>query len=125
VYSLVTDIISNSYSKSYVSFSPEVSEALKQLKEFNYQRIYMNPLIKKELPKIELLFEEMFDRFVNDILSENNSSPVFRKFIDGMSDDYMNAHRPEEIARDFIAGMTDQYFLRQAPEAMRPKPLSL
>jgi dGTPase len=125
VYSLVTDIILNSYKKSYVSFSPEVSEALKRLKEFNYQRIYMNPLIKKELPRIELIFKEMFGRFVNDILSGNGSSPVFKKFIDGMSDGYMAAHRPEEIVRDFIAGMTDQYFLRQAPEEMRPKPLSL
>ena len=125
VYSLVTDIILNSSGKPYVSFSPEVSEALKRLKKFNYERIYKNPLIKKELPRIKLLFKEMFDRFVNDIASANSSSPVFKKFIDGMTDAYMAAHRPAEIVRDFIAGMTDQYFLRQSPESMRPKLLNL
>jgi len=125
VYSLVTDIIINSYKKPYVSFSPEVSEALKRLKEFNYARIYMNPLIKKELDRINQLFRELFERFLTDISQKNQSSPVFKNFIDGMADDYLKAHCPEEIIRDFIAGMTDQYFLRQAPEAMRPRSVSL
>jgi dGTPase len=125
VYSLVTDIIINSYGKPYISFSPDVSEALKRLKKFNYERIYMNPLIKKELGRIELLFNVMFDRFLKDILSKNSSSPVYKKFIGGMSDEYMAVHCPEEIVRDFIAGMTDQYFLFQFPEEMRPKALSL
>jgi len=125
VYSLVTDIIINSYKKPYVSFSPEVSEALKRLKEFNYARIYMNPLIKKELDRISQLFRELFERFLTDISQKNQSSPVFKNFINGMAGDYLEAHCPEEIVRDFIAGMTDQYFIRQAPEAMRPRFVSL
>ena len=125
VYSLVTDIILNSYGKPYVSFSPEVSEALKRLKKFNYDRIYMNPVIKKELSKIEQLFKEMFSRFLDDIAENKRSSPVFKNFIDGMSDDYMATHCPAEIVRDFISGMTDQYFLWQFPEVQRPKPIRL
>lgn len=125
VYSLVSDIILNSCGKPYVSFSPEVSEALQSLKQFNYERIYMNPLIKKELGRIEQLFREMFDRFLDDISERKESSPVFKNFIDGMSDEYMAGHSPEEIVRDFIAGMTDQYFLRQFPEALRPRQIVL
>ncbi len=125
VYSLVTDIILNSYGKPYVSFSPEVSEALKCLKNFNYERIYMNPLIKKELPIIEQLFKETFSRFLDDVEENRISSPVFKNFINGMSDEYVAGHCPEEIVRDFIAGMTDQYFLRQSPDALKPKPISL
>ncbi len=125
VYSLVTDIILNSYGKSYVSFSPDVSEALKRLKKFNYDRIYMNPLIKKELDRLRQLFKEMFSRFLDDIAENKRSSPVFKNFIDGMSGDYMSGHCSEEIVRDFIAGMTDQYFLRQFPEALRPRPMNL
>ncbi len=125
VYSLVTDIIINSYGKPYVSFSPEVSGALKRLKKFNYERIYMNPEIKKELNRIERLYKEMFSRFLDDISKKKDSSPVFKNFIDGMSEDYVAAHCPEEIVRDFIAGMTDQYFLRQSPEELRPVLLSI
>ncbi|MBC2716448.1 MAG: HD domain-containing protein [Desulfobacteraceae bacterium] len=125
VYSLVTDILLNSSGKPYVSFSPEVSDALKLLKKFNYDRIYMNPVVKKELSKIERLFKEMFSRFLDDITEKRISSPVFKNFIDGMSDDYMAGHCPAEVIRDFIAGMTDQYFLRQSPEALRPRPISL
>ncbi|MCK5784028.1 MAG: phosphohydrolase, partial [Desulfobacterales bacterium] len=101
------------------------SEALKRLKKFNYDRIYMNPVIKKELSKIEQLFKEMFSRFLDDIAENKRSSPVFKNFIDGMSDDYMATHCPAEIVRDFISGMTDQYFLRQFPEVQRPKPIRL
>ena len=125
VYSLVTDIILNSYGKPYISFSPEISDALKCLKQFNYERIYMNPRIKKELARIKKLYSVLFERFLNDITKKASDSPVFRNFIDGMSEDYITGHRPAEIVRDFIAGMTDQYFLRQAPESLRPRPINL
>lgn len=120
VYSLVTDIILNSYQKPYISFSHEISEALGLLKKFNYERIYMNPAIKKDLDRIRKLYEIMYDRFLGDLLSLNHASPIFKGVVEHMTDVYMDAHSPEEIVRDFISGMTDQYFIRQFPEEMRP-----
>ena len=125
VYSLVTDIILNSYQKPFISFSPEISEALNLLKKFNYERIYMNQMIKKDLGRIRTLYEIMYDRFLGDIVSQNHASPIFKGTIDGMTDAYMDTHCPEEIVRDFIAGMTDQYFIRQSPEGLRPEFQSL
>jgi len=121
VYSLVTDIIVNSHKKPYIAFSPEVSDALKLMKKFNYERIYNNPVIKKDVNTIRELFKRMFDRFLTDFQKKTRSSPVFKNFIDGMAEQYIQNHQPEEIVRDFIAGMTDQYFLRQSPENLRPK----
>jgi dGTPase len=95
------------------------------MKEFNYERIYNNPVIKKEFKAIRELFKRMSDRFLADIRTQNRSSPIFKNFIEGMTAEYMQNHRPEEIVRDFIAGMTDQYFLRQSPEELRPKLRSL
>ena len=123
VYHLVTDIINNSFQNSYIAFSPEVSEALKRLKDFNLKRIYMNPKIKTHTAAIKKLFEILFEQYFNDIETENRSSVIFNGFLKDMSDDYINNHSKEEIVRDFIAGMTDQYFLRQCPQHMRPKPL--
>ena len=123
VYHLVTDIINNSFQNSYIAFSPEVSEALKRLKDFNLKRIYMNPKIKTHTAAIKKLFEILFEQYLNDIETENRSSVIFNGFLKDMSEDYINNHSKEEIVRDFIAGMTDQYFLRQCPQNMRPKPL--
>ncbi len=123
VYSLVTDIINSSFGNHYVAFSSEVSEALKQLKDFNLEHIYMNPKIKRHTGTIETLFEFLFDRYVQDIRRKNRSSVIFRGFLENMSQDYTGNHSAEEIVRDFIAGMTDQYFLKQCPENMRPQPL--
>ncbi|MFP3999151.1 MAG: deoxyguanosinetriphosphate triphosphohydrolase family protein [Desulfobacterales bacterium] len=121
VYSLVTDVITSSYGKDGVAFSPQISEALQRLKEFNYERIYSNPLIKRDIGLIREMFEYLFYRFVQDIYTGNEDSPVYRNFIADMAEDYVNQHKAAEIVRDFIAGMTDQYFLSQTPPGMRPE----
>jgi dGTPase len=121
VYNLVTDVIKNSFQNSYISFSPEVSEALKRLKDFNLERIYMNPKIKTHTGVIEKLFAMLFEKYLNDIEIENRSSVIFTGFLENMSEDYIENHCKEEIVRDFVAGMTDHYFLRQCPEELRPK----
>ena len=121
VYNLVTDIISNSFQNSYVAFSPEVSDALKRLKDFNLEHIYMNPKIKRHTDTIQKLFGMLFEKYLKDIETENRSSVIFKGFLEDMSEDYIKNHSKEEIVRDFIAGMTDQYFLRQCPEDIRPK----
>ena len=121
VYRLVTDIIINSFKKTYIAFSPKVSVALKQLKDFNLEHIYMNPKIKTHTSIIKKLFNMLFEQYLKDIETENRSSVIFTGFLKDMSEDYIADHCEEEIVRDFIAGMTDQYFLRQCPENMVPK----
>jgi len=123
VYTLVTDVISNSAQTGCIAFSKEVSEALKILKQFNYERIYMNPAIKIHTQTIEKLFGILFKTYVRDIERHNLSSVIFTNFLTGMSEGYFCMHRPYEIARDFIAGMTDRYFLTQCPEDLRPRSL--
>ncbi len=121
VFNLVTDIILNSYQKPYVAFSPEVSDALKGLKAFNLDYIYLNPKIKQHTYRIKELFEFLFDKYLADIRQQRKSSVIFRQFLKDMTRDYIRQHQPAEIVKDFISGMTDQYFLNQCPESMRPE----
>ncbi|MFW6334442.1 MAG: deoxyguanosinetriphosphate triphosphohydrolase family protein [Desulfosalsimonas sp.] len=121
VYTLVTDVIANSYKKGLVSFSSRISEALARLKRFNYERIYSNPVIKRDTPLIGEIFDRLFRCFLDDIKGENRESPIFTNFMSSMADRYVNQHSPAEIVRDFMAGMTDQFFLSQAPAEMRPE----
>ncbi len=122
VYNLVTDIIQNSFQNTSIAFSHEISEALQVLKTFNFERIYMNPKIKKHTGTIQKLFQLLFAQYLEDLEKENRSSVIYTSFLEDMSDDYTRSHCREEMVRDFIAGMTDQYFLRQCPEKMRPVP---
>lgn len=121
VYNLVTDVIQNSHGKSHIAFSSEVSEALKYLKEFNLERIYMNQKIKTHLSTIQQLFEVLFDTFLTDVEQENHSSVIFHQFLKGMSQEYISSYSHAEIVRDFIAGMTDSYFLSQCPAELKPE----
>jgi dGTPase len=121
VFNLVTDIIRNSFEKPYVAFSPEVSRSLKALKQFNLERIYRNPKIKKHTLTIRKLFKYLFERYLKDIETNNQSSVIYERFLDGMSESYTESHEQAEIVRDFISGMTDQYFLSQCPADMVPE----
>jgi dGTPase len=121
VYNLVTDIIRNSYQKPYIAFSPQVSEALLELKAFNLAHIYLNPKIKRHTFRIKELFELLFEKYLADIENQRKSSVIFRQFLKDMTPGYTQQHQPAEIVRDFISGMTDQYFLDQCPEKLRPR----
>ena len=125
VYSLVADLITHSFQKNYVGYSPEVGQALKILKDFNYARIYNNPRIKKETSKIEDLCEALFARFLQDLAEKGRSSPIWTDFLAPMDAAYLEKHQPAEIVRDFIASMTDAYFLRLCQELFFPQALPL
>ena len=121
VYRLVTDVIQNSHDNQFVAFSPEISDALKVLKKFNLERIYMNPKSKIHSATIQRLFTMLFEMRLEELETDDRRSDIFSRFLADMSESYMADHSPAEIVRDYIAGMTDRYFLHQFPEHQRPK----
>ena len=125
VYSLVSDLITHSYNKNYVGYSPEVGQALKALKEFNYRRIYDNPRIKQETAKIEELFADLFQRFYRDITENQRHSPIWIDYLAHMDEEYGQKEPPAAMVRDYLASMTDATFLRQCQELFFPQPLPL
>ncbi len=120
VFHLVTDLISNSLGKPYIGFSPQVSDALKKLKAFNYKHIYKNPVIKKHLSSIEDIFKYLFEFYLECLDKGDESCIIFKSFLNSMSKEYKNSHSHAQIVRDYISGMTDSFLIRQAPVHMRP-----
>ncbi len=114
VYRLVADLITNGIVDDSIFFSPAISKSLKELKDFNYKQIYLNPLIKKGFDKIQSSYRTMFQTFVHDIETEKRDSLIFIEFLNRMDDSYKATHSAAAIAKDFIAGMTDEFFLNQA-----------
>ncbi|MDM8515998.1 HD domain-containing protein [Desulfobacterales bacterium HSG16] len=121
VYNLVTDIIENSIEKPYISYSRKISDALKELKNFNMKHIYLNPKAKKHADTIELMYTHLFETCLENILKKKLDSLIFSHFLENMSDNYIHSNSPAEIVMDFIAGMTDHYFIRQCPDSLIQK----
>lgn len=126
VYNLVTDLIANSsvpaageygyIGTPHIGFSTPVSDALLQLKQFNYQNIYLNPRTKQYIPLIRDCYRTLFAAFLEHL---QRSRERFSPQVDLMTDIgefYRKSHPPEAMVRDFIAGMTDDFFLQQAAQ---------
>ncbi len=120
VYTLVEDLVANSLDKPSVCFSSDVGEALRDLKNFNEERIYKNKKVKEQTYQIKLMFELLFEKYFNDLKTGNQDSDIFMEFLDGMKSEYRERTPAPGIVRDFIAGMTDEYFLNQCHKYLVP-----
>ncbi len=123
VYTLVTDLIEHSLGKDEVTYGKRVAEALQELRLFNIEKIYSNPLIKRETSKFYDLFARLFDEYLDDLEKKRLDSVIYSEFLDGMSQHYITSSSKEEIVRDFIVGMTDEYFLKQCELRFIPQKL--
>ena len=123
VYALVEDMIASSLHKGEISFSEHIAGVLAELREFNYQRIYMDPRIKTESERVKRLYRALFEGFLNDLETRRQESRIYTDFLNGMSKTYVENTGPAETVRDFMAGMTDAYFLRCGEEMFIPQEL--
>jgi dGTPase len=121
VYTLVEDLVVHSLDKTHVCFSTRVAEALRSLKAFNQERIYQNPMVKEQTGKIKLMFQLLFERYLDDLNTGNEESVIYTGFLDGMLPHYREHTPAAGIVRDFIAGMTDEYFLTQCYQNLVPQ----
>lgn len=117
---LVRDLVKNSFEKPYLSFSPDVLEALQSLIDFNYKRIYFAPVKQQQDGKIEKMFRMMFEVFLDDLKTENNNSRIYQDF-PIIGDRIYRSNTPDaRVVVDFISGMTDDYFLNTFKELFLP-----
>ena len=122
VYHLVEDLIINSLASGHdgelaqdsISFSPDVSDSLRELKEFNYTYIYMNPAIKRDFLKIRNCYRVLFETYIDHVHNQKRESAIFLEKLNTMAADYLDLQPAAVKVRDFIAGMTDDYFLKEA-----------
>lgn len=114
VHTLVADLLVNGIEDGTLAFSEKISVALRELKKFNYKRIYLNPEIKQDALTIENCYQVVFKNLLDQIYGERRESVIYKEFLDRMNPYYLENHSPVTFVRDFVSGMTDDYFLRQA-----------
>ncbi len=122
INTLVIDVINNSYGEDCISFSREIWLALKEMRDFNQETIYVNPRIKTQSGKIRRMYNFMFETFLEDMERKNLKSNIYQHHMNYyQSSGYVERYSKPEIVRDFIAGMTDNYFNNTFKETFLPK----
>ncbi|HZI57777.1 MAG TPA: deoxyguanosinetriphosphate triphosphohydrolase [Verrucomicrobiae bacterium] len=92
------------------SFSPEVDQERREIKDFLYQNVYFSPALQRDKRQAEQVIAEMFAFFIR--------SPR------ELPASYQEKTRMEPLHRivcDYVAGMTDSYILEQHRRFCPPK----
>ncbi len=107
------DLITNSLDKDYLCMSDEVFNAIKKLKQFNYDYIYSKANSKERLELYEDMFKKVFDKCLNDLKTNNYEGHIFTIFLNDMAEEYLNNTSDERKVIDYIAGMTDDFLVSE------------
>ena len=114
IASMVTDLVENSREKPELSMSPDILDAMNELKNFLFERVYgpnaSGPRVE-ELRKAEHLVMELFVFYMD----HPELLPKWRQFEVG------TVEGRARVVCDFVAGMTDRYAQRQYAEHFMPE----
>jgi len=113
INNIVLDIIKNSINKPYIKISEDIFNAIIELKQFNYEKIYNKQDKKLDEIKIEQKFYNLFNIYLKQIENDLKNEEIYTVFLNTMDSDYLNNNTNVRKVIDYIAGMTDDYFLKQ------------
>ena len=107
----IHDTVTFSGGKNDILMSDEVWKAMKELREFMFERVYMNPDVKSEERKAESLMKTLYEYYL--------------KHLDRLPREYLQMINMEEsrdrVACDYVASMTDRYAIALYEELFIPK----
>lgn len=107
----VHDIVTNSMDKNDIVMSPEVAQAMKDMRAFMFKRVYENPVAKSEESKAEVLVETLYRHFMQNI--------------DSLPEEFLNllslGEPREQVVCDYIGAMTDRYAITMYENIYIPK----
>ena len=107
---LVRDVIDSSQGKPELNQTPDLRDAMNELRDFLFQMVYRNPQAKGEEGKAAEMLHRMYECYV--------------KNPDLLPSDFQDIRFEEGVERavcDYIAGMTDSYAVEQYGELFIPK----
>ena len=109
INTLVCDAITASRETPSICLSSSVEEALQELREFLFRRVYRNPIAKGQETKAKGMLQRMYDYYYN------HPEALPEDFQPQMSFEGM-----ERTVCDYIAGMTDNYAVDKYAELFIP-----
>ena len=109
---MIHDVITNSMDMPKIRMSKEVEEAMKDLRMFMFEHVYLNPLAKSEEEKAIDMIKNLY-WFYTEHLEE-----IPQEYRSMQGECGVNA---EQMACDYIAGMTDTYAVKKFEDYFVPK----
>lgn len=97
---LIHDVISHSMEQKDIIMSQEKREALQGLRQFMFERVYINSAAKTEEGKAQYMIGQLYDYYIRHV---EQLPEEFLKLI------HTTGASVERTVCDFIAGMTDRY----------------
>ncbi len=109
INTLTCDMIRTSMEAGQIMLSPQVEEALKDLRSYMFEKVYRNPVVKGEEIKAQNMLKRLYEYYYNhpETLPEDFQPQLS---FDGM----------ERTVCDYIAGMTDNYAVDKYTELFIP-----
>lgn len=123
INTIIKDVIKNSTNKPYIKLSPEVYNAINDLKAFNYEFIYNKANSKEDIKRYENMFNLLFDSYIHALEIDDKTSSIYTAYLIEMSEDYLKNSKAR-IVIDYIAGMTDDYFLKEYKDLINQRDFS-
>lgn len=112
VNTIILDVIHNSYDKPYIKMSKEVFNAIKALKEYNYEYIYKNAYTEAKKTEYKDMFYKLFEFYKQAYLNNDKTVDIVVHYQKEMTNDY-NDTIYSRIIVDFLAGATDDFLINQ------------
>lgn len=115
---LTVNVLENSYGKDYIALDESHFNALKKVKQDNYDLVYRADFTQKYMTDtVKPMMEQIFKRLLDELICGNQNSYVFRHHLQYVNKPYFTRttpyekENPEQIVIDYIASMTDDYFI--------------
>ena len=109
INTLVCDTIRTSREAGAICMTPATDRALRELREFMFDRVYRNPVAKGEESKAKAMLQRLYEYYIA------NPNEMPEDFQPQLSFDGM-----ERTVCDYIAGMTDNYAVYKYTEIFIP-----
>ena len=110
---IIGDLLTHSLNKNYLKLSDKVFNAIKKLKQFNYENIYSKANSVEMLEFYNEVFNTVYDVSLMSIKKNDKDSNIYKVFLDNMSEDYIIDTSDERKVIDYIAGMTDDFIVKE------------
>lgn len=108
----VHDIIENSLERDSIQMSPQIQEALMDLRSIMFRNVYENPVAKKEERKAIKMLTELYQYYIEH---PEAMSREYRELI------VLKGEKKSQVVCDYLSGMTDQYSMEKFREIYIPK----
>ncbi len=112
INTMILDVVENSYGKNEIKMSEEVDYYTNKLREFMFEKVYLDKNAKSEEGKARYIIEQLYYYYTNNL--ERLPEEHIRLYEE-------NHLSKEDMVSDYIAGMTDIYAMKMFFNIFIPK----